>query len=172
MKIGSKRFLFISIIVFCFLLSIAILPLTMRAVHAQDNSNSESAKKIVVDISDRELVAYEGDEEVFDTLVTTGRKGLETPTGKFSVLQKLSPTTFNSPWPKGSPYYYPPTHINYALAFKDGGYFLHDATWITQFGPDETDDNHSSHGCVGMPLDAAKWLYNWAPIGTPVIIQP
>ena len=33
---------------------------------------------------------------------------------------------FTSPWPPGSPFYYYPTHINYALNFHDGGFYLHD----------------------------------------------
>jgi lipoprotein-anchoring transpeptidase ErfK/SrfK len=26
-----------------------------------------------------------------------------------------------------------------------------------------------SHGCVNLPTDAAKWVYNWAPMGTTVV---
>jgi lipoprotein-anchoring transpeptidase ErfK/SrfK len=86
---------------------------------------------------------------------------------------------FHSPWPKGSPNWYPPTYINYALEFKPGGFFLHDATWHSVFGPG-TNGWHNdpqfgwqdgSHGCVAMPLNAAAWLYHWAPIGTIVIIH-
>lgn len=172
MQASLKRFLVVWGLVFLFLASIAAAPLAIQTAHAQDNSElAGPAKKIVVDISDQELTAYEGDNEVFDTLVTTGRKQLPTPLGTFSVLQKLSPTTFTSPWPKTSPFYYPPTHINYAMAFKEGGFFLHDATWRSAFGPGTVDDNQGSHGCVSMSLDAAKWLYNWAPVGTPVVIQ-
>jgi lipoprotein-anchoring transpeptidase ErfK/SrfK len=27
-----------------------------------------------------------------------------------------------------------------------------------------------SHGCVNLSLDVAAWLYNWVPVGTPVLI--
>jgi L,D-transpeptidase-like protein len=29
-----------------------------------------------------------------------------------------------------------------------------------------------THGYVAMPYSAAQWLYNWAPIGTTVVIEP
>jgi lipoprotein-anchoring transpeptidase ErfK/SrfK len=27
-----------------------------------------------------------------------------------------------------------------------------------------------SHGCINMPTDEAQWAFNWATMGTPVII--
>ena len=85
----------------------------------------------------------------------------------------------SSPWPPGSPNYYEPTYINYALLFKTGGYFLHDAWWHVKFGPGgnvphQLSDGSwetGSHGCVGMPIPDARRLYDWTPIGTPVIIR-
>ncbi|GLV53674.1 hypothetical protein KDH_05260 [Dictyobacter sp. S3.2.2.5] len=111
--------------------------------------------------------------------ITSGQPDLPTPTGTYHVFDKLSPTTFYSPWPVGSPYYYEPTHINYALEFQEGGYFLHDAWWRSTFGPGtnvpHTDpqygDMTGTHGCVVMTIDQAAWLYNWAPIGTTVYIH-
>ncbi|GCE09710.1 L,D-transpeptidase family protein [Dictyobacter aurantiacus] len=111
--------------------------------------------------------------------ITSGQPDLPTPTGTYHVFDKLSPTTFYSPWPEGSPYYYEPTHINYALEFREGGYFLHDAWWRSTFGPGtnvpHTDpqygDMTGTHGCVVMTTDQAAWLYNWAPIGTTVYIH-
>jgi len=29
-----------------------------------------------------------------------------------------------------------------------------------------------THGCVNVPLAAAAKLYNWASLGTPVIVSP
>ena len=102
-----------------------------------------------------------------------------TPTGRFSVLAKARGITFTSPWPIGSPYYYEPTYINYALLFKAGGFYLHDAWWHVKFGPGSNVPHQlpngswetGSHGCVGMPIPDAKRLYEWTPVGTPVIIR-
>jgi L,D-transpeptidase-like protein len=86
---------------------------------------------------------------------------------------------FNSPWPQGSPYWYAPTHINYAMKFLDGGYYLHDAWWHSWFGPGSNTPHKlpngtwetGSHGCVGMTIANAERLYAWVPIGTPVYIR-
>ncbi len=140
---------------------------------------SARGKVIVVSLSHQWLYAYENGQQLFNSAVMTGRPGLATPTGMFHVFAKLSPTTFISPWPYGSSYWYPPTHINYALEFLAGGFFLHDSWWHTVYGPgtnrwhyDPTYGwQNGSHGCVAMPLKAAAWLYNWAPIGTTVQIR-
>jgi lipoprotein-anchoring transpeptidase ErfK/SrfK len=28
-----------------------------------------------------------------------------------------------------------------------------------------------SHGCVNLPTEDARWLYQWADIGTPVLVK-
>jgi lipoprotein-anchoring transpeptidase ErfK/SrfK len=136
-------------------------------------------KVILVSLSGQWLYAYADGALAFDNAVETGRPELPTPTGTFSVLEKLRDVTFTSPWSPGSPYYYEPTHINYALLFRADGYFLHDAWWHVTFGPGSNVPHQlpggswetGSHGCVGMPIPDAKRLYDWTPVGTPVIIR-
>ncbi len=135
-------------------------------------------KSIVVSLSQQRLYAFDNGKEVRTTLVTTGQPGLETPGGTYHVFSKLRATTFYSPVPSGSSSYYAPTYINYALGFREGGYFIHDATWRSDFGP-HTNTRHydhvygwetGSHGCVNLPLNVMTWLYGWAPIGTTIRI--
>jgi len=124
------------------------------------------------------LWAYQDGSLVFATPVTTGRPDLPTPIGVYHVLRKQTNTTFYSPWPKGSPYYYTPLHINYALLFREGGFYIHDAPWRYEFGPGsdlavQLPDGTSqtgSHGCVDVPTSAGAWLYQWARVGTMVAI--
>jgi lipoprotein-anchoring transpeptidase ErfK/SrfK len=138
-----------------------------------------TGKVILVSLSKQWLYAYADGILVFDNAVETGRPELPTPTGRFSVLMKARGLTFTSPWPVGSPYYYEPTYINYALLFKEGGFFLHDAWWHVKFGPGSNVPHQlpdgswetGSHGCVGMPIPDAKRLYDWTPVGTPVVIR-
>ena len=148
-----------------------------------DNGDTSAApvggKVVVVSLSHEWLHAYQNGKEVYNTAVMTGRPALITPTGTYHVFIKLSPTTFYSPFPPGSPYWYAPTHINYALEWRGGGYFLHDSYWHSVYGPgtntwhyDPVDGwQEGSHGCVAMPITAASWLYQWAPIGTMVQIN-
>jgi lipoprotein-anchoring transpeptidase ErfK/SrfK len=133
-----------------------------------------SGKVIVVSLSQQWLYAYQNGQLVFDTAVLTGRPSLPTPTGTYRIFAKRRSITFRSPWRRSSPYYYSPTHINYAMEWRAGGYYLHDSWWHTVYGPG-TNVRHydptygwqtGSHGCISMPLSAAAWLYRWAPLGT------
>lgn len=139
----------------------------------------QRGKVIIVSLSRQRLSAYQNGRRVFSTAVMTGRDALPTPLGTYHVFAKLSPTTFHSPFPRNSSYWYPPTHISYALEWKPG-YFLHDSWWHTVYGAG-TNARHydpvygwqdGSHGCVSMSLGSAAWLYKWAPVGTTVKIIP
>lgn len=136
------------------------------------------AKAILVSLEYQVVYAYEQDSLVRWSYVTTGRPELQSPRGVYRVTGHLHPTTFYSKWPKGSPYYYPPVHINYAIRFLGSDFFLHDYSERHYYGPgtnvwhqnpDGTWET-GSHGCVEVPLDAVHWLYNWAPDGTPVVL--
>jgi lipoprotein-anchoring transpeptidase ErfK/SrfK len=143
-------------------------------------SPTAAGKEIVVSLSQQWMWAYDNGVEVYNSAVMTGRPSLPTPTGTYHVFMKLHPTTFTSPWPYGSPYWYPPTYINYALEWNAGGFFLHDSWWHSVYGPGTNLWHYDpkfgwqwgSHGCIAMPLSAAQWLYYWAPIGTLVQINP
>lgn len=161
---------------------------------------------ILVSLSRQQLYAYQSGKVAFTIAVETGRPELPTPTGVYHIfLKKCSDlrwtsnkapeashnvncvehngdghqAMFISPWPKGSPNWYAPTHINYALEFKEGGFYLHDTWWHVKFGPGGNVPHQlpdgswetGSHGCVGMRIADAERLYGWAPIGTPVYIR-
>ncbi|HYM50965.1 MAG TPA: L,D-transpeptidase [Candidatus Limnocylindrales bacterium] len=133
-------------------------------------------KAIVISLKDQLLIAYERGQPVYQTLVTTGRPGLETDTGTFKVYSKQSPFTMHSPWPKGSPYWYPDTPVRTVMWF-DGGAGIHDSSWRAYYGPgtqfphyDPFGDDNGSHGCVNVPPRNMPWLWSWTPVGTPVIV--
>ncbi|HEX4713718.1 MAG TPA: L,D-transpeptidase [Ktedonobacteraceae bacterium] len=137
-------------------------------------------RAVIISLGEQALRTYDHGNLVNAMLVTTGEPALPTPPGNWSVGSKLHPTTFRSNAPKKSPSWYAPTRINYAMQYHSNGYFLHDAWWRTQFGP-ETNYPHQdpngdpfasqgSHGCVNMSLSDATWLYNFVSSGTPVII--
>ncbi|HXL38532.1 MAG TPA: L,D-transpeptidase family protein [Ktedonobacteraceae bacterium] len=143
-------------------------------------SPTAAGKEIIVSLSRQWVWAYQNGVQVFNSPVMTGRPTLATPTGTYHVFLKLHPTTFTSPWPPGSPYWYPPTYINYALGWRAGGFFLHDSWWHSVYGPGTNGWHYDpkfgwqwgTHGCIAMPLSAASWLYYWAPIGTLVQVNP
>ncbi len=144
------------------------------------SSPTAAGKEIIVSLSHQWMWAYQNGVEVYNSPVMTGRPDLATPTGTYHVFLKLHPTWFTSPWPQGSPYWYPPTFINYALAWRAGGFFLHDSWWHSVYGPGTNDWHYDqqfgwqwgTHGCIAMSQNAAAWLYYWAPIGTLVQVNP
>ena len=134
-------------------------------------------RSIVVSLADQFAWAFEGTSVVLGVGCTSGGKGLETPSGNFTVKKHVRDYTFNSPWPKGSNFYYDTVQCSYALLFHGIGFFLHDAPWRRVFGPDSQGgdgqlgkDRTGSHGCVNLPYPQARFLFNWAPDGTPVRI--
>lgn len=133
-------------------------------------------KRIIVSLSKQTLYAYDGVKLAIQTFVTTGNPSLPTPTGTFQVMAKYHPFEFVSPWPPGSPFWYAPSWTQFAMLFRDGGYFLHDAPWRSAFGPGTNGpgqpgtDYGGTHGCVNIPPSPMLFLWNWTPIGTPVIV--
>jgi len=134
------------------------------------------AKAITISLTEQVLRAYANGKQVFWSYVTTGRPGLETDPGNFKVYWKVSPWTMHSPWPKGSPDWYPDSKVQMVMWFN-GGDGIHDAYWRSVYGPgteyphyDPTGEDNGTHGCVNVPYHNMVWLWNWTPTGTPVIV--
>ena len=183
MRGNIKRFYFLGLFAPLMALLLAFSPLSSHSSYASSyhpSVPSYYAKEILISLSHQWMHVYQNGVEVYNSPITSGRPELPSPIGTYHVFAKFSPTTFYSPWPPGSPYWYPPTHINYALEWHAGGYFLHDSWWRTVYGPGTNIWHYDpvygwqtgTHGCVTMPLMAAAWLYNWAPIGTLVQVNP
>ncbi len=113
---------------------------------------------ILVDLSDQELIAYEGETPILRTKVSTGRARTPTVVGVFRIYLKLRSQTM-----RGPDYYLP--NVPYVMYFYKG-YALHGTYWHNNFG------RPMSHGCVNLPTPIAAQLYLWADIGTPVVVQP
>ena len=133
-------------------------------------------KAITISLSEQVIRAYEHGQQVFWSYTTTGRPGLETDAGSFKVYWKVSPWTMHSPWPQGSPYWYPDSKVQMVMWFN-GGDGIHDAYWRSRYGPgtngphyDPTGEDTGTHGCVNVPYSNMVWLWNWTPVGTPVIV--
>jgi lipoprotein-anchoring transpeptidase ErfK/SrfK len=55
-------------------------------------------------------------------------------------------------------------NVPYTMYYQNG-YAIHGAYWHNKFG------TPVSHGCVNLALNQAKRLFNWANVGTTVVIQ-
>lgn len=114
-------------------------------------------KYIEVNISNQWLKYFENGRKLGYTLASTGNYGTDTPLGIFTVFQKRESVLMAGPG-----YYLP--GVPYVLSFL-GPYTIHGTYWHDNFG------HRMSHGCVNLPTPFAHQLYNWAEIGTPVVIH-
>ncbi len=115
-------------------------------------------KEIVVRLGAQEVDVYE-DGRLLRTLVaSTGLPQTPTVQGEFKIYHKLASQTMAGP-----DYYLP--NVPWVMYFYQG-YGLHGTYWHNNFG------QPMSHGCVNLRTPDARWLYEWAEIGTPVIVKP
>ncbi len=128
------------------------------------------ALSIVIRLGEQSLTLYRDGAVVARTPVTTGRPALPTPVGSYDIAWRQSPYTFISPWPQGSPYYYPPAHVRWAMYFYDND-FLHDSYEPAgAYGKGSNFGPYASHGCVHVPSDLMQMLYTTVPDHTPVLV--
>lgn len=116
----------------------------------------KKGKVIGVDLTKMMEYLYEDGAIVYSSKISPGINNW-TPTGTFRVYGKTKKQKMSGPG------YYVPNVPN-ILWFK-GSYSLHGVYWHNDFGV-----RPRSHGCVGEPLKEAEWVYNWTPVGTPVVI--
>ena len=112
---------------------------------------------IDVNLSAQRLTAYQGNTPVRSTLVSTGLARTPTPTGRYRIYIKYASTLMSGPG-----YYLP--NVPYTMYFYRG-YALHGTYWHSNFG------HPMSHGCINLPTSEARWLFNWASVGTLVNIH-
>lgn len=126
-------------------------------------------KYIDINLSAQTMTACEkGGVNCRQWQVTTGDDNHSTPTGTFLVLGRNASFYMTGGTP-GVDYY--KVWVDYAVWFTPQGHAIHDAEWRNGvFGGQDYHWN-GSHGCVNSPDDAAVFVYNWAAVGTPVIIH-
>ncbi len=118
---------------------------------------AQASKKIVVNLSEQKAYAYEDGRVVFDGFVSTGRVGHRTPIGHFRVLNKdLHHVSSKYPRPNGG------ARMDYALAITGYGVAMH-LGYVPNYP--------ASHGCIRMENGFAQKMFNWANVGTPVVIK-
>ena len=124
----------------------------------------ESAEKeIRVFIKDQVLIALENGEEVYSFDIVTGREGKETTAGKYRVFrkhEKYTSKTYGSEMP-------------YTMFFTADGKAIHGTQMATlrSYLHSYLTDSVGSQGCVGLTDDNAKVLFEWAPVGTTVVVM-
>ena len=129
------------------------------------------AKWIDVNLSQQMVVAYEGDKSVYLAPVTSGRPGWETPTGTFRIQRRVeNETMLGSTLLRLDTLEIPDYHlenVKWTQYFTSGGAAIHTNYWR----PAQLFGIPSSHGCLGMLEQHAKFFWNWATVGTPLLVH-
>ena len=124
-----------------------------------------TTKRIVVDLSEEMLYAYDGDTLFMQVPISAGLSATPTSVGKFTVFKKTPSRYMQGPIPEVSDQYYDLPGVPWNMYFTKDGAAIHGAYWHDHFG------EPWSHGCVNLPLTQAKELYAWTDVGTRVTVQ-
>lgn len=122
-------------------------------------------KRIAVDVAKFDLLYYYGATLLDSIKVSTGIKSMPTPRGEFTVLKKVPSKNYGG---TGYDFYLPNTKWNLHFTTGKNGlrYYVHGAYWHNLFGI-----KNVSHGCVNVAYKDMERLYNWADVGTKVVIK-
>jgi lipoprotein-anchoring transpeptidase ErfK/SrfK len=144
-------------------------------------------KRVEVNLTTQVLIAYENEDVVFKTDISSGISTVKrdpkalstkTPTGEFRILSKYPSKHMGDGNLFASPEDYELPGVPWTCFFHEAGYAFHGTYWHDNFG------TPMSRGCINMRIDEAKWLFRWVrPLyepdrvytpgyGTMVVITP
>ena len=142
--------------------------------------NSSGPAKIVVHVGEQRAYFYKGHRLVGESTVSTGKRGFDTPPGRYRVIEKdknhissefgdyvnhrgdvvkSNIDVRKDAQPKGT--HFDGARMPYFMRFN-GGYGMH-AGYVPQF--------RASHGCIRLPPRMARHFFENAPDDTPVIVR-
>lgn len=116
-------------------------------------------RRIEINLSSQRAYLFQNNEVVQSWAVSTGLPGTLTPAGNFKVFAH--------------------TAIQDMGCYEGAPYCTEDVPWITWFAPNigfhgtywhNNFGQRMSHGCVNLPIDLAKYVYDWSPVGLEVSV--
>ena len=115
---------------------------------------------VVIDVSSQTVALFKDGGYYLTGSCVTGKNATPTSIGLFNVRTKIP----NYDMVKYN------VHVDYWMPFTEDGQGLHDASWRHEFGG-EIYKRKGSHGCVNLPTDLARDIYNNVEKGTKVLIK-
>jgi len=119
-------------------------------------------KRIEVSLKTQFLTAFEADQPVFSTKISSGYGGqavpvgTQTPRGRFHITSKTPSKHMGSIQASGAPDTYILPGVPWTMFFIfETGVAFHGTFWHNNFGVP------MSHGCINMANEDAKWLFRW-----------
>ncbi len=118
---------------------------------------------IDINLAEQNLYIFEDGKELGAYKVSTGIRGMNTPTGEFKIMAKA-----RRPWSEKYGLYMP-----WFMQFTSKGHGIHELPeWP---GGYKEGANHLgipvSHGCVRLGVGPAKKVYEFSETGTPIVIH-
>ncbi|MDP1884341.1 MAG: L,D-transpeptidase family protein [Candidatus Moranbacteria bacterium] len=139
--------------------------LTLRIQQARrfTRAKIKEGKYIDINLASQMMTIFEQGKLADAFPISSGKRGMDTPKGDFRIENKA-----NRPWSKAYNLFMP----NWMALVPSGKIGIHELPeWP---GGYKEGANHLgtpvSHGCVRLGVGAAKKVYDWAEIGTPVVI--
>lgn len=149
-------------------------PYHTKAIHLRPISSAEWAplnpertledKRIEVNLSSQTLTAYEYDQIVFQTKISSGIATAKrnprdlptkTPIGEFRIISKYPSKHMGNGNLFATTEDYELPGVPWTSFFHEAGYAFHGTYWHDNFGVP------MSRGCVNMRIEEAKWLFQW-----------
>jgi hypothetical protein len=107
---------------------------------------------VAVDLYEQTATAYEGDQMVFASLISSGLPRWGTPEGLSQIYERHEAIRMSGA--SGQVDFYFIEEVPYVMYFN-GDVALHGTYWHDRFG------YRQSHGCVNLSIMDAWWLYQW-----------
>jgi lipoprotein-anchoring transpeptidase ErfK/SrfK len=124
----------------------------------------KEGKYIDINLTSQTLVIFENGKLLDAYIISSGKRGLETPAGTFQIANK-TPRAWSKKYGLFMPYW--------MALVSSGDFGIHELPeWP---GGYKEGANHLgipvSHGCVRLGIGPAERVYNWADLKTPVVIH-
>lgn len=120
--------------------------------------------RVEIDLSDQTMSFFVSNIKWREFRVSTGQPSMPTPTGEFTVLNKIEKA-----WSKKYGLWMP-----FWLGFDRGGIGIHELPiWPSGYREGESSLGTAvSHGCIRLGVGAAEYVYHHLEVGAKVRINP
>jgi lipoprotein-anchoring transpeptidase ErfK/SrfK len=119
---------------------------------------------MTVDNATKQMQVHHNDSLARTIPVSLGKRSTPSSSGHMVVMAKAGRYRFDT---RGEPDGGYVVDVDFAMRLTWGGEFIHAAPWSVG----DQGRRNVSHGCVNMSWGNAKWLYDVAHVGDPVIVK-
>jgi lipoprotein-anchoring transpeptidase ErfK/SrfK len=140
----------------------------INSIDAGNGVYGQLDRSVTFDIGDKVVSRIKVDRHIMDVFIngdharripiSAGKKGYQTRSGTKIIMEKFRVKRMNAASTgigRNDPEYYNIPDVRWAMRVTYSGEFIHGAPWSVA----DQGEANVSHGCVGMSLDDAKWLY-------------